>query len=217
VFKDIADHYFGTRHDLVLFSGVRVSATTRSGHWIEYTFDHVLVKHKPLSSEIEDFVVVEMKAVGTTNTGKLVASLKDYMRDEDARLASDGFGLSWATVGEDWFPQILRKSMILERWGHSIYWVAQEPAYQCLLDSNGLHGMAFDRAHATVFMAYDVIAREQGNALVCTRRESATVDQLFDCFVHNAPIPSRDDFLGTLRQRMREMVRKSVRLEPETA
>ena len=51
VFKDIADHYFQTRNDLVVFSEIGLAQTG--------TFDYVMVKHKPFSSEIEDFVVIE--------------------------------------------------------------------------------------------------------------------------------------------------------------
>lgn len=155
--------------------------------------------------------------MGTTHTSKLVASLKDRMKGTNAGPTSPGFGLSWANVGEQWFPQIVRKGVILERWGHKIYWVSQVSAYRRLLDSHGLHAMAFDQAHATVFLAYDVIAAEQGNTLACTSCASARLDPLFGGFAHNAPLPSKDAFLGALEQRMREMVCEGVRREPGTA
>jgi hypothetical protein len=62
VFKDIAEHHFKTRNDLVVFSEIGLSQTG--------TFDFVMVRHKPLSSEIEDFVVIEFQTGQTTGTGE---------------------------------------------------------------------------------------------------------------------------------------------------
>jgi len=82
--KDIADHYFKTRNDLVVFTEIGLSQVG--------TFDFVMVKHRPFSSEIEDFVVVEFQTGQTTGTGKLVEGLKDLMKGDDLQGRSYGFG-----------------------------------------------------------------------------------------------------------------------------
>jgi hypothetical protein len=156
VFKDIADHYFGTRHNLIPFPEVSASVTTPGGRRVNYVFGYVLVKHKPLSSQIEDFVVIQVQTVDTTKTGILVDALNDFVAGRDLQ-ETYGLGLDWTDVWKDWFPQILRASVILESWGHQIYWVAQAPTYECLLDTHGLTGMAFDSVHSTVFMIYDMV------------------------------------------------------------
>ena len=51
VFYDIADHHFGDRSDLLLFKEISVPGNRSLGR-----FGYVLVKHKPLSSKVEDFV-----------------------------------------------------------------------------------------------------------------------------------------------------------------
>jgi hypothetical protein len=216
VFKDIADHYFGTRHDLIPFSEVRTSVATRSGRRVAYTFDYVLVKHKPLSSEIEDFVAIEVQTVDTTNTGKLVAALEDFTSGKDIHQERYGFGLNWANVWKRCFSQILREGVILERWGQKIYWVAQEPAFEYLVDSHGLHGMAFDQAHSTVFMTYDLVEGEGQKSLARARLESATMDQLFEAFQHNAPIPSKDEFVQKLKEKVEDEGPSRLRLRLDT-
>jgi hypothetical protein len=64
VFYDIADHYFQTRNDLLIFPEVSIPGGRHLG-----VFDYVMVKHKPLSSEIEDFVAIELQTAQTTGTG----------------------------------------------------------------------------------------------------------------------------------------------------
>ena len=65
VFQQIADEYFGHRHDLLLFGEVA------SGDSVLGKFDYVMARHRPISNKIEDFVIVEFQTVDTTNTGKL--------------------------------------------------------------------------------------------------------------------------------------------------
>ena len=77
IFKDIADHYFKTRNDLVVFSEIGLSQTG--------TFDYVMVKHKPFSSDIEDFVIIEFQTGQTTGTGQLVQALKDCLKGKILR------------------------------------------------------------------------------------------------------------------------------------
>ena len=131
IFKDIADHYFETRNDLVVFSEIGLSQTG--------TFDYVMVKHKPFSSDIEDFVVVEFQTGQTTGTGQLVQALKDCLEGEDIKDKTYGFGLNLADIWKRTFTQILNKGIVLEKWGHKIYWVVQEPVYQDFLNRYNLN------------------------------------------------------------------------------
>jgi len=192
VFAEIADHYFGTRHDVVHFSEVSVRAAARNGRPVRYTFDYVLVKHRPLGPEIEDFVVVEFQTVDTTGTGGLVTALQDLMGGEDIRTRTYSFGLNMANVWKRCFTQILRKGTILEQWGHNICWVVQEPAYRYLVDSYGLQSLGFNRSHKTAFMVYDLDPTDDGYHLARSRIASSTVAGLFRAFQQGTPIPPKD-------------------------
>jgi len=166
VFEDIADHYWGTRSDLLVFSEVRLP---RVG-----TFDYVMVKHKPLSSEIEDFVLVEFQTGQTTGTGKLVQGLEDFLKGEHVVGRSYGFGLNLADIWKRTFTQILNKGIVVEEWGQKVYWVIQEPVYEDFLDRYNLHGMTFNQEHSTVFSIYDLARQADGYRLVRTKVESST-------------------------------------------
>jgi len=129
VFLDIADHHFGARNDILLFEEVSVPTALALGR-----FDFVLARHKPLSSEIDDFVIIEMQTGQTTSTGGLVNALDDFMQGKEIEGRSYPFGLNLADIWKRAFTQVLTKGIVAERWGHKIYWVVQEPVYQDLLD-----------------------------------------------------------------------------------
>jgi hypothetical protein len=203
VFKDIADHHFKTRNDLVVFSEIGLSQTG--------TFDFVMVKHKPLSSEIEDFVVIEFQTGQTTGTGQLVQGLKDFINGEDIDGKSYGFGLNLADIWKRTFTQILNKGIVLENWGHKIYWVIQEPVYQDFLNRYNLNGMSYNDNHATVFMIYDLKQQAGKYDLFQTRIESSSIDDLFNAFRNNPDIPSKQDFVKKLNAKLK--ARLELKLE----
>ena len=124
VFYDIADRYFGTRNDLLIFPEVSIPGARSLG-----VFDFVMVKHKPLSNEIEDFVTIELQTGQTTGTGSLVEALENFMAGREVAGESYRFGLNLADIWKRAFIQILTKGIVMERWGHKIYWVVQEPIY----------------------------------------------------------------------------------------
>lgn len=207
VFKDIADHYFNSRSDLLLFKEVGLSKVG--------TFDYVMVKHKPLSSDIEDFVVIEFQAAQTTGTGALVEAFKDSLkRGRDIEGKSYEFGLNLADIWKRSFTQILNKGIILEHWGHKIYWVVQEPVYRDFLDRYKLYGMAYNPSHKIVFAIYDLRRAGDKYELFQTRVESSTTDDLFRAFRNNADIPPKDAFVGKLMRRLRAGMELKLQLDP---
>jgi len=204
VFKDIADHYFQTRNDLVVFSEIGLSQTG--------TFDYVMVKHKPFSSEIEDFVVIEFQTGQTTGTGQLVKGFKDCLAGEDIEGKNYGFGLNLADIWKRSFTQILNKGIVLENWGHKIYWVVQEPVYQDFLNRYNLNGMTYNGGHKTVFAIYDLSLDAGKCNLFQTRIESSTVDDLFKAFRNNPNIPSRTTFLKKLETKLNAKMELKLKL-----
>ena len=57
--QNIAHRYFGGSHDLLLFKEVA------SGDSVLGKFDYVMVRHRPISDVIDDFVVIEFQTVDT--------------------------------------------------------------------------------------------------------------------------------------------------------
>ena len=204
VFKDIADHYFKSRNEILVFSEVRLEDVGN--------FDFVMVKHKPLSSTIEDFVVVEFQTGQTTSTGKLVQALKEFMKGEQISGRTYGFGLNFADIWKRSFTQILNKGIVLEKWGQKIYWVVQEPVFQDLAHRYSLQDMDYNQTHSTVFALYDLKRSGQRFELYRTRFLSSSTDSLFDAFRHNPNIPSKDAFVEKLVHRMKEGMALKIKL-----
>jgi hypothetical protein len=198
VFKDIARRYFGDEHDLLLFREVA------SGDKSLGTFDFVMAKHRPMSSEIVDFVVIELQTVDTTSTGKLNDALKDYRAGQPITDHNYGFGLNWANVWKRCFIQILNKGRVLEHWGHKAFWVVQDPAIRHLVDGYGLaSALQPGIAGSTVFMIYDLIPRDNQRAisLESVQIVSASMQELLKAFASNERVPSKAKFVQRLEQK----------------
>jgi hypothetical protein len=195
IFNDVADHYFETRDNLLVFREVGLSGIGN--------FDFVMVRHKPVSSDIEDFVIIEFQTAQTTSTGKLVQALIDCLGREDIEGKSYGFGINMADIWKRSFTQVLNKGIVLENWGHKIYWVVQEPVYQNLLDRYNLNGMVYNEEHTTVFAIYDLEKDNDKYELSKTRVQSSAIDDLFSAFRNNPNIPSKDAFVAKLKTKLR--------------
>ena len=205
VFKDVADHYFQSRDNLLVFPEVGLVGVGN--------FDFVMVKHKPFGSEIQDFVVIEVQTGQTTSTGRLVQALKDFMNGEDVRGRNYGFGLNLADIWKRSFTQILNKGMVMEEWGHKIYWVVQERVYQDFVNRYGLHSIQYNQNEKTVFWLYDLTCRDDHYAMVHTREESSTIDDLFKAYRENRVVPSKDKFLEGVKSKIERNMQIDLKFE----
>ena len=200
-----ADEHFRSRKDLCILTGVGLSGIG--------SFDCVLMKHRPISSEIIDFVVIEFQTGQTTATGGLVRALQEFMQGKEVIDRDYGFGLNYADTWKRTFTQVLTKGMVLEKWGHRIYWVLQEPVYQDFLNRYSLNGLGNDPGNSTVFAIYDMKRSAGAYRLSQTRVETTTVDHLFNAFRDNLDIPSKDVFLKRLSQKLKAHMELKLSLD----
>ncbi|MGD0651447.1 MAG: NotI family restriction endonuclease [Verrucomicrobiia bacterium] len=204
VFTDIAQHHFNTTSDILVFSEIRLKDIG--------SFDFVMVKHKPMSAEIEDFVVIEFQTGQTTGTGQLVQGLKDFVAGESTVYKSYGFGLNLYDIWKRTFTQILTKGVIMETWKKKIYWVVQELVYKNFEARYRFQRLSYKPQHSTVFALYDLKSGKDRFEMVASRKISATMDQLFDAFRNNPNIPSVDAFLAGLKQKIETEAQISLQL-----
>ncbi len=204
IFTDIARHHFNTIANILVFSEIRLVDVG--------SFDFVMVKHRPLSAEIEDFVVVEFQTGQTTGTGQLVQGLKDFLAGEKMAYKSYGFGLNMYDIWKRTFTQILNKGVIMESWKKRIYWVVQEPVYRNFEERYNLQKIKYDPRHSTVFALYDLKRGGDRFDLLATRKTSASIDQLFGAFRNNPNIPSLDTFLAGLKGKIEAEAQVSLHL-----
>lgn len=195
VFQTIAISQFGTSENVLVFSEVGLPGIGN--------FDFVMVKHKPLSAQIDDFVAVEFQTGQTTSTGQLVKGFKDFMSD---RRISEGtsyhFGINMYDIWKRTFTQILNKGIIMEKWGKKIFWVVQYPVFNYFRQKFRLSEMGYNKSDCSVFSLYDLKARGNRLELIATRMFSSTVDALFDAFRRNDDIPPVEKFIERLESKL---------------
>lgn len=220
VFTDVAQHHFKTTNDILVFSETRLEDIG--------SFDFVMVKHKPMSPEIEDFVAIEFQTGQTTGTGQLVKGLTDFVAGESLVYKTYGFGLNLYDIWKRTFTQILNKGVIMENWGKKIFWIVQEPVYKYFETRYSLQKLSYDSHHSTVFALYDLKSAKQKFDLIATRKISASMDQLFAAFRNNPNIPPVEKFVEMLKGKIEgeaqislELVRRSrtvpIDVKPPTA
>ncbi|MFQ5851510.1 MAG: NotI family restriction endonuclease [Candidatus Binatia bacterium] len=204
IFTDIAQHHFKTINDILVFSEIRLADIG--------SFDFVMVKHKPMCPEIEDFVAIELQTSQTTGTGQLVQGLKDYLGGKSVFQKSYGFGLNLYDIWKRSFTQILNKGVIMENWQKKIYWIVQEPVYRYFETRYSLQSLDFQRHHSTVFALYVLKRTKEAFELVASRKISASMDRLFAAFRNNSNIPSVEKFLEAIKRKIESEAQISLRL-----
>jgi hypothetical protein len=196
IFTSIAKHIFGATDNILLFQEVKLK---RVG-----TFDFVLLKHKPLSNEIEDFCVVEFQTDSTTGTGKLVNALKDYMAGKDITNNSYAFGMNTYNTIKLAFVQMLNKGQVFEAWDKKIVWVVQKYVYKNMVDRFGLQNMELNRKDANVFFIYDIDYQTGLNRYLLSieKTRSSTIENLMKAF-RSSELPKLDDFVKILHKKLK--------------
>ena len=193
VFRDVAKNAFGSVNNVLLFSEVKLSNVG--------SFDFVLVKHKPISSKIENFCIVEFQSDSTTGTGKLVDVLKDFMNGENVSNNKYAFGLNTYNTIKLSYIQMLIKGQVMEKWDKQIYWIMQKYVFDNMVNRFKLMEMDFDKTNKTKFLIYDLFKNDDFYNLKLVEKKSSTISNLLKAFTHQ-PTPSLDDFLKILENKI---------------
>jgi hypothetical protein len=205
VFRDIALKEFNTLDNILVFSEVGLKGIGN--------FDFVMVKHKPISSKIDDFTVIEFQTGQTTSTGELVEGFKDFINNRKFSRDNYGFGINNYDIWKRTFTQILNKGIILEKWRRKIYWVVQQPIFDYFHHKYRLGNFSFNKDHSTVFALYDLCLSESDLILSQTRMLSSSVDALFDAFRRNDDIPPVEKFIERLQMKVNSDIKLGIKLD----
>jgi hypothetical protein len=195
IFRDIALDYFGSINDLLMFSEVKLKGIG--------SFDYVLVRHKAMSSQVEDFVIIEVQTDQTTNTGKLVQALEDFLNEKDVTTAHYAFGMNTYDTLKRSYTQMLNKGVAMEQWGQRIYWVFQEYVFDNLV-RRYQPDFASGSSDTNVFAIYDLVRETKTYTLTLQRFVSASVEALFTALRHNSGVPKKDQFVARLQARIEQ-------------
>jgi hypothetical protein len=195
VLEDLAKHYFGDVNNTVIFSELSLPNVGR--------IDYVIVRHKPMTREVDDFMTVEIQSDSTTSTGKLVEGMRDFQQGNNLSLKSYGFNMNTYDSIKRAITQLMNKGMVYEHWGTKCYWVIQEYIYANLANRYGFKPDGFAPGDASIFALYDIIPDGDRLRLAPTRLVSTSVEEVYQAMRHNRAIPQKDEFVRRLNAELR--------------
>ena len=195
VLEKIALHYFGDLTNLLLFSEVRLPNIG--------TIDFVLVRHKPVKAEVEDFIPVEFQSDSTTGTGPLVQGLKDFVAGKNILDRTYNFGINTYDTIKRSITQLFNKGIVYENWCIKSYWVIQEYIYANLAKRYGLKQQGYSEEHASRFALQEFYPNGNKLSLYPTRFISVSVDELFQAMRNNPGLPNKGQFVATLNDKLK--------------
>jgi hypothetical protein len=193
VFTNIAKDAFGNTSNVILFSEVKLGNVG--------SFDFILVKHKPISSKIEDFCIVEFQSDSTTGTGKLVNAMQDYIKGENILNNKYNFGLNTYNTIKLSYIQMLIKGQVMEKWNKSIYWVLQKYVFENIINRFKLIDMNYSSKNSTKFFLYDLFENKEFYNIKLVEKKSSTINNLLKAFTMQ-PVPAIDDFIKILENKI---------------
>ena len=194
VLEAIALHYFGDFNNVIPFPEVKLPNIG--------TIDYVLVRHKPMKAEIDDFVTVEFQADSTTGTGQIVQGLRDFIAGQDVQKQNYQFGMNTYDTIKRSMTQLLNKGIVYEAWDTKCYWVIQEYIYANLVNRYGLKKDAYSPEHASRFALYNLTRNDNRLTLAPSRLVSTTVDEVYQAMKGNPGLPKKDEFVTVLNAKL---------------
>jgi hypothetical protein len=195
IFVNAAKYVFGNTDNVILFPEVRLKGIG--------CFDFVLVKHKPISNEIEDFCVVEIQTDSTTSTGKLVTALEEFMQGKNITKSHYAYGMNTYNTIKLSFIQMLNKGQVFEHWNKKIIWVVQTYVYENMTNRFKLKDMNFNENDANIFHIYDIDHCSNSNKyqLKLENISSSTIENLMKAF-QSVNLPKVSDFIKVLHKKI---------------
>ncbi len=194
VFKDVTDTFFGSTDNTIVFSEVRVNGIG--------SFDFVIVKHEPLRTTIEDFVVVEFQSDSTTGTGKLVQNITDVIDGNEVQERYK-FGMNTYNTIKLSFIQMLMKGQAIEHWRKNIAWIMQDFIFSNMVRRFSLGDSNFETDKANHFFIYDLENIGNSYSLNLEDKHSYSVKELIRAFQQNSALPSLSSFVKKLEERIK--------------
>ncbi|MBM3134280.1 MAG: hypothetical protein FJZ89_03140 [Chloroflexi bacterium] len=203
ILEDVALHYFGNFNNVIPFPEVRLPNVG--------SIDYVLVRHKPMKAEVDDFVAIELQTDSTTSTGELVQGLRDFVAGQDVRGRVYRFNMNTYDTIKRSITQLLNKGVVYEAWEVKGYWVIQEYIYANLVKRYGFKQEGYSPEYACRFALYDLEQKGDRLALTARRFVSTTVDEVYQAMRNNPGLPNKDRFVMALNDKLQAKL--SVRFE----
>jgi len=204
IFKDVAIKFWGSDENVIKLPEVKLKNVG--------SFDFVMVKHKKLSYEIEDFIILEIQSDSTTGTGALVKNLNDlYTKEANNLESSYPFGMNTYNTIKLSFMQMLIKGMVAEKWDKNVCWVMQDFVFQNMLNRFDIANNDFDNEKHTHYFTYNMLRKNEKDIfhLSLDKIRSYDVLELKRAFDSDRSLPEVDCFVNILKKRITQQFPKN--------
>ncbi len=195
VIEDITLHYFGDSNNIIVFPEVNLPNIGN--------IDYVLVRHKPMKPEVDDFISVEFQSNSTTSTRGLVNGMTEFLQGYDIQSKSYEFGMNTYDSIKRAVTQLMNKGIVYELWDTKCYWVIQEYIFANLVNRYGFKTRGYSAKHASRFALYNLVPKGNRLSFEGTRFVSTTVDEVYRAMRNNPGIPKKDEFVDRLNAKLR--------------
>lgn len=193
-FSDISNEFLGGTDNILLFPEVGLESVGN--------FDFVLVRHKPMSNKIDDFCIVEFQSDSTTQTGKLVEALKDFVSGVDVSSKRYNYGMNTYNTIKLAYTQMLYKGQALEKWQKRIVWVCPIYVFENMTGRFNLSNLEYNPQYSMTFFVYDLVRQNNIYELQLVSKKSSTIENLLTAFTKQ-PEPNIDRFIAALESKIR--------------
>jgi len=204
IFKDVAKRFWGSDENVIKLPEVKLKYIG--------SFDFVLVKHKKLSHEIEDFIILEIQSDSTTGTGALVKNLNDlYTKGFNNLESSYSFGMNTYNTIKLSFIQMLIKGMVAEKWDKNVCWVIQDFIFNNMLNRFDISNNNFDTKKHIHYFIYNMLRKNEKDIfhLSLDRICSYDILELKKAFDSDRTLPEIDYFVSILKRRITQQFPKN--------
>ena len=199
--EDVALDYFGNLDNIMIFPEVRLRDVV--------IIDYVVLRHKPLKPDEDDFVAVEFQSNSTTDTGGLVEAMQDFLIGHDLGARSYKFGMNTYDSIKRTVTQLMNKGVVYESWNKKSYWVIQEYFYKNLVQRHGFKSNGFSEADSARFALYNLVPKDGRLALAFKQFISTSVDEVYQAIKSNPAMPKKDDFVRHLNAKLQIRLKAS--------
>lgn len=190
--RDIALDAFGAIEDVMMFPGIKFNTVLN--------FNYILIKHKELSLEIDDFCFVDILTDSVSGTHDLVRAVDSYMKN-DYKKYGYTFGLNTYHTLKMAIINMLLKGQVMEKWGKKIYWVMQSYVFKDMVNRFRLSHIDNIAENSTKFMIYDLLESDNSYYLGNMETMSISVKNLADSFI-NQPTPKMEYLYKLLEKKI---------------
>ena len=202
VLEDIAVHYFGNYNNILIFSEVQLKGIG--------TIDYVLVRHKPMQAEVEDFIAVEFQSDSTTSTGGLIEGIRDFFEGKNIKSSNYHFGMNTYDTIKRAITQLMNKGIVYETWNIKSYWVIQQYIYDNLVKRYGFKQDGYFSEDASRFALYNFEKRDNRLFLKFEKFISTSVDEVYRAMCSNKNLPNKDKFIQQLNVKLESQLKFDI-------